>query len=436
MVLLEFHLNSLKLLYLLFLPFMNMFNDSLTLYMKFLNSIINHGSVPDYHPLLVTLTVCLGEIFCIVIEFIKRKVSKKNKLSLKEATLLKKSNEEESEEEHNQKKKMKVQTQDILIIVFIAIIDFVVVSFLLIGKTKNIFEMSMIMKLSQIICLGILSQYFLSISLYRHHIISLCVIGLGLIGNFLLTICFSIGRKEKTSTYILNIFLLFGLFFLNSIKYIAEKYLIDKRYYSPYLIIFFNGCIGILLTLITQGIVIFQKCEMEEVTYFCQMTQDKSKIIDNLFEGFLDYINDSSQHIYLLFLLFVFFCSIAINCFTGIIIQDFNPTYLGIGDSLGLMLVWIGINIFYYKSGLSKSPSELFIVTLIGTIIFGLVILSCLIFTELIILDCFGLKYYTKREIIRRAEDEIGRTNGILNMSEIDQDDKNNEVEIEEENNY
>ena len=100
------------------------------------------------------------------------------------------------------------------------------------------------------------------------------------------------------------------------------------------------------------------------------------------------------------------------------------------------MLVWIGINIFYYKSGLSKSPSELFIVTLIGTIIFGLVILSCLIFTELIILDCFGLKYYTKREIIRRAEDEIGRTNGILNMSEIEQDDNNNEVEIEEKNNY
>ena len=38
------------------------------------------------------------------------------------------------------------------------------------------------------------------------------------------------------------------------------------------------------------------------------------------------------------------------------------------------------------------------------------------------------------REIIRRAENEIGRTNVILNMSEIDKDDKNNEVESDEEN--
>ena len=50
---------------------------------------------------------------------------------------------------------------------------------------------------------------------------------------------------------------------------------------------------------------------------------------------------------------------------------------------------------------------------------FFLILLSSFIYTELIILDCFGLKYYTKDEIMKRAEKEISNTNGLLCLPDI-----------------
>ncbi len=107
-------------------------------------------------------------------------------------------------------------------------------------------------------------------------------------------------------------------------------------------------------------------------------------------------------------------------------IQSFNPIYLTIGDSLGVVLVWIVSFILNFFT-----TRELIVIYAILELIpFFLILLSSFIYTELIILDCFGLKYYTKDEIMKRAEKEISNTNGLLCLPDIEQ---NNES-VEEDN--
>ena len=106
----------------------------------------------------------------------------------------------------------------------------------------------------------------------------------------------------------------------------------------------------------------------------------------------------------------------AINSFTGIIIQAFNPTYLGIGDSLGAMLVWFYFRILYSFYS-QERKARIFITTFLGIILFIIAIICCLIYTELLIFDCFGLKYNTKDEIIKRSEKEIRNADNLLNIS-------------------
>lgn len=145
------------------------------------------------------------------------------------------------------------------------------------------------------------------------------------------------------------------------------------------------------------------------------MTQPISGTIDNMYQGLLE-VFEPNKKIYLLYFCVLLICSMAINSFTGIIIQVFNPTYLGIGDSLGTMLVWLYFRIFFNFPSQKKGP-RIFITTFLGSSLFIIALISCLIYTELLIIDCFGLKYNTKDEIIKRSEKEIRNADNLLNIS-------------------
>ena len=149
-------------------------------------------------------------------------------------------------------------------------------------------------------------------------------------------------------------------------------------------------------------------------------------LFDNI-QDFLYMKLNGIENFQVIAFILIYLSSIGINCFSGIIIQSFNPIYLTIGDSLGVVLVWI---VSFILNFFATRELIVLIYAILELIPFFLILLSSFIYTELIILDCFGLKYYTKDEIMKRAEKEISNTNGLLCLPDIEQ---NNES-VEEDN--
>lgn len=63
-------------------------------------------------------------------------------------------------------------------------------------------------------------------------------------------------------------------------------------------------------------------------------------LFDNI-QDFLYMKLNGIENFQVIAFILIYLSSIGINCFSGIIIQSFNPIYLTIGDSLGVVLVWI-----------------------------------------------------------------------------------------------
>ena len=147
-------------------------------------------------------------------------------------------------------------------------------------------------------------------------------------------------------------------------------------------------------------------------------------LFDNI-QDFLYMKLNGIENFQVIAFILIYLSSIGINCFSGI--KSFNPIYLTIGDSLGVVLVWI---VSFILNFFATRELIVLIYAILELIPFFLILLSSFIYTKLIILDCFGLKYYTKDEIMKRAEKEISNTNGLLCLPDIEQ---NNES-VEEDN--
>ena len=97
-----------------------------------------------YNPLLLMVIIYFGDICCGILEIIRRKRNK-------------------------------------FFIILISLIDLCVITYICYKHGMLLFDISSIMKIGQIIFLGILSQCFLSSKLYRHHIVAQIFIGVGII---------------------------------------------------------------------------------------------------------------------------------------------------------------------------------------------------------------------------------------------------------------
>lgn len=419
----SFKLQSKKLIYLLCLSVVFLVNEIITSKMKPARKkgrTQEEKNKEDFHPLLLTLIMCIGETFCGFIELYKR-MKNKSKINYETALLSSETVKSNSEETDIRIQKLKVQTNDVILIVIMGIIDFLVFAFILVAGGRKSFDVAMVVKIGQIIFLGLFSKWILSIPLYKHHIVSLIVIGFTILVVSVIALLNETNQNEEKTfnsiPLIIQYFcILLSLFIINSLNLIAQKHLIDKRFYSPYLLICLSGFIGIILTFLSQGIVLTSKFHCtERNSFYCRMTQPNSKTIDNMYQGLLE-VFEPNKKIYFLYFCVLLICSMAINSFTGIIIQTFNPTYLGIGDSLGAMLVWFYFRILYSFYS-QERKARIFITTFLGIILFIIAIICCLIYTELLIFDCFGLKYNTKDEIIKRSEKEIRNADNLLNIS-------------------
>ena len=132
--------------------------------------------------------------------------------------------------------------QNIFILIIISIID-------LIDQNFFYFQLRIGGQLTQITSF-ILFTYLYQQKIYKHHLIAIIMTFI----SFLLPINSIFKNYKYKKINLLNSIITFNLF---GFKIVFEKYLIEKRYFNRFLLLFYKGIFGIILTIISQLIYIF-----------------------------------------------------------------------------------------------------------------------------------------------------------------------------------
>ena len=132
--------------------------------------------------------------------------------------------------------------QNIFILIIISIID-------LIDQNFFYFQLRIGGQLTQITSF-ILFTYLYQQKIYKHHLIAIIMA----LVSFLTPINFIFKNYKYKKINLLNSIITFNLF---GFKIVFEKYLIEKRYFNRFLLLFYKGIFGIILTIISQIIYFF-----------------------------------------------------------------------------------------------------------------------------------------------------------------------------------
>ena len=259
-------------------------------------------------------------------------------------------------------------------------------------------DLSLVLRMSQTLFIGLLMYPILKAKLYKHNILAISVI----------TFCLIIFIIAEGNN-ILNVFYYLISYFLNSLRIVVMKVLMEKYFYSTYkelLIIGIIGNVEILIGLFFEMIIHTKDDNSYLYTIFII-------IIPKIFSQF-----SSSAYFITMYLSGALF-----NTFGTLTNELLSSAHVGIGDTLaGLMYVFV-----------KKVNVEVGYIIL--DIILNIIILiSCFVFTEIIILHFWNLKRDTTNAIADRANEE--RAHSLIFINNLDTKNEDNQEEEEEEEDH
>ena len=259
-------------------------------------------------------------------------------------------------------------------------------------------DLSLVLRMSQTLFIGLLMYPILKAELYKHNILAISVI----------TFCLIIFIIAEGNN-ILNVFYYLISYFLNSLRIVVMKVLMEKYFYSTYkelLIIGIIGNVEILIGLFFEMIIHTKDDNSYLYTIFII-------IIPKIFSQF-----SSSAYFITMYLSGALF-----NTFGTLTNELLSSAHVGIGDTLaGLMYVFV-----------KKVNVEVGYIIL--DIILNIIILiSCFVFTEIIILHFWNLKRDTTNAIADRANEE--RAHSLIFINNLDTKNEDNQEEEEEEEDH
>ena len=320
------------------------------------------------NPVLFTIVMGMGEMSSIIFEIITKYRSKRINIEREEVTLII-NNEKEDYNVNNepQMKPFTLKSQSfftyflLFICSLLDLFSMTGVNYLITSTNNNL---SIILRISQILFFSILMYFFLNRSLYIHNILSMFIIFIGIIGLILL---------DTNGFEWIPILLYLCSYLLNSIRHVIFNYIIVKCYISPYIILFISGIVVILsvfsITLVSTIIGFSSFSFVVAIETPCIAIIGDYKAIISTF--------------------FIYFTGMLINTFLLLINQLLSPSHIGIGDtlcSLFLLIILIDKNDDKGKRVIQMGIS-------------CLIFIGCLIYTEIIIIKCFGMNRFTKKEI-------------------------------------
>jgi hypothetical protein len=204
----------------------------------------------------------------------------------------------------------------------------------------------------------------------------------------------------------LSIFFIILEIFL-SYSRVKAKVLMDLRYLSPYLIVFYIGIFGSILIFIMLVLISIFKCS-DGIADFCMikdLNDEKILYIDNAIIYFQE-LRETGNRMYIeIFLIIPFYLIIKFFEFTCeiLVIYYFNPNYVLVRDNLyyGIIrLIFIIVNNKTFEQDISLTQ---FIILETSEV---LSIFAYGIYLEIIELRFCKLDRYLKRNIIKRSEKE------------------------------
>ena len=229
-------------------------------------------------------------------------------------------------------------------------------------KGKTIFEI----RIYHVIFNTIFCKIILGYEVYRHQLLSLILI---LIGWVFISIPVFI--KLTTDDIYYNILFFFGAIFY-PLYLVLLKYIIENYYISIYLDMFFIGVILLILSTV--------------------LTIINSTLV---YSDFSDLINifDSAYNKILLF--FAFFSGTIVKFIFCIIIENFSPNIFVLTNVISSIITWI------YNVGFKKKPDTTSNIICLS-IGYFIILISCFIYNEIIILNFFNLNENTNFNIKER----------------------------------
>ena len=244
----------------------------------------------------------------------------------------------------------------------------------------------------EIIYVWIFSYFLLNNKLYRHHYLSIVIIViLGIIINII---------NKKKDFDLNNLIISLGVDILFSLNIVINKYLIDTLSFTEYQICSYEGLFCLILSII--GLIIFTEFNIGK---------------ENDFFEYYDKID--GKEIIPIFIWSI--CHLIIYLFSLMTIKYYTVFHIFL-----LLIVNEG-NFYLY----SLSQWKLYVNLIVYTFIF----IMFLVFNENIELNFFGLKEYTKNNIIKRANIDYTKNKDNKDQDNDDLNDIYFENSFEKSNN-
>lgn len=269
-------------------------------------------------------------------------------------------------------------------------------------------DLSATLRMTEIVFLSILTTHVFGYMIYKHHTFSRLIqtisIVILVVLFFILVLCYEWYESKQYWLYLLSVLTFSFSFFLYSCKNICIKWMIEKRFYSPFLLIFYAGLAGLLLMVIT--FVIINTAITTSNCHFAICIGNMGDFFSNL--------GDDGKTLGLL--IGIFICGAIINMFQYLTNQYFNPCYIGIGDSITGFILFIYFLISSPDNNLSYINNYIYwILIVICGIIYLISVFSCLVYTENIVCYFANLNENVTSEIMKRAKNDIVISQEVLN---------------------
>ena len=311
----------------------------------------------------------------------------------------------------------KLTKKFILLIITSAFIDLVCYNCIscvcTVGETEAL-NLQTEMRISPVFFMCILNYKFFNMLLYSHQKFSISIMAVGFLMLLVSDIIdrYSVPVDPKNPNALrTTIFYSFGILFVvniaYSVKQIIDKLLMEKKFLSPFMLLFYQGCAGCSMCVILIIITSFLDCPVLHIyTGICK-PNEKLEDVKGFFGGI------QSLRI-ILGLLMIFVGGCFINIWLMLIKQFLTPTHRCISDALNAFCTWISL--FITLKNTEDGPTY-FIkkanTLIIDFVAYLLIVIGCLIYCEFVIINYRGMSEDTKHEIIKRGnqsnEDDLQR---------------------------
>lgn len=276
-------------------------------------------------------------------------------------------------------------------------------------RMKNLSGVNEIFKILKVITTGVIVFFAFSSKLYSHHYLSLLLIILPTIGSTILS--FPVITPNYDVAFFIGYF--FEVLSYGSLE-VYEKWIMEIKYVSPYLLIFYQGLFSLSYKIIIIFILNFIPCPNAT---FCQ-GNTMINVVD-----FFDQVYPIGVGP------FIGYCFLNITCLALYHVlrlltnKTYSPTHRIVADILVIVyFFWVD------DRGNDYSGNKAFYI-IMKMILYFVLFLGCLIYHELIILNFCKLNYNTQIEIDKRGvRDSSVETDGLIPDEEKMQTSEENDL--------